>query len=277
VLEVVRPPDHHAEAAMDTASKFEALESIRLSDGVFRQVFQLIANGTLAAGERLPAERELARSLGVSRSSVREGLRVLDQLGLVDVRRGAGVFVVKDTWKASSGLLWLPWLIEHQEQVIELVRAREVIEPGIASLAALSLTHRDKDDLTLIQDDLARALATEDFERAVALDGAFHTRIAEITKNKVLETLVRSMHAIIHRNIGGPYHFKHHIGDKALHEHSKILSAIIDRSPLRAATAMRTHLCNVRATLDDAVRNAKSTNRSFPVDGRKRLGERSQR
>jgi GntR family transcriptional regulator, transcriptional repressor for pyruvate dehydrogenase complex len=246
---------------MTSQSKFEAVGSVRLSDAVFRQVFQLITGGKLAPGERLPPERELASTLGVGRSSVREGLRVLDQLGLVDVRQGAGAFVMKDIWRARSGLLWLPWLIENREQVIELLQAREVLEPPIAGLAAANASDRDKEELRCIHAKLEAALAANAVEEAVTQDSAFHARIAQLAKNSLLEMLVRSMHEIVHSNIAGPYHFKSQVGTKAVREHAKILSAIVSGDVEDAGEAMRLHLRNVRATLEAAVRSARRSDK----------------
>jgi GntR family transcriptional repressor for pyruvate dehydrogenase complex len=238
-------------------SKFEAIAPVRLSDGVFRQVLQLITNGILGAGERLPPERELAKTLGVGRSSVREGLRVLNQLGLVEVRQGAGAFVVKETWKTGGGgLLWLPWLIEHREQVVELLQVREVMEPELSNIAASTAVGQDKRELAEIHKEFAAALDHDEFDRAVDLDRKFHTRIAEISKNKVLITLINSLHDILHQKIGGPYHYRSHIGGSALREHAKILAAIENDNGARAAAAMRTHLRNVRVTFELAADNA---------------------
>jgi GntR family transcriptional repressor for pyruvate dehydrogenase complex len=247
-------------------SKFETLAPVRLSDGVFRQIFRLISNGTLEAGERLPPERELARNLGVSRSSAREGLRVLDQLGLVDVRQGAGAFVVKNAWKAGSGLLWLPWLIEHRDQVIELLQVREVVEPEMAKIAAGAATSQDRRDLRSIHDEFSRALAANDSGAAVALDREFHARIAEVSKNKTLATLVSSLHEIVHQKIGGPYHYRTCIGASAIREHAKLLEAIGKGSGARAATAMRLHLRNIRATFENAIGSAGELDRTPDAD-----------
>jgi len=240
-------------------SKFEMLAPVRLSDGVFRQIFRLISNGTLEAGERLPPERELARNLGVSRSSAREGLRVLDQLGLVDVRQGAGAFIVKDTWRAASGLLWLPWLIEHRDQVVELLQVREVVEPEVAKIAAAAAMDKDRKDLESIHDEFSRALAAKDSDAAVALDREFHTRIAAISKNKILATLVGSLHEIVHQKIGGPYHYRTRIGSSAIREHARVMEAIAKGSGARAATAMRLHLRNIRSTFENAIGTAEET------------------
>jgi GntR family transcriptional repressor for pyruvate dehydrogenase complex len=164
---------------------------------------------------------------------------------------------MENTWRAKSGLLWLPWLIEHREQVIELLQAREVFEPAIASLAAANVRSKDKDDLKRIHARLEAALAENAIEEAVAQDNAFHTRIAQVAKNNLLEMLVRSVHEIVHSNIAGPYHFTSQIGRKAVCEHAEILDAIVSRDVEGAGTAMRLHLNNVRKTLESAVRSAK--------------------
>lgn len=246
---------------------FQSLQSTRLSDSVFRQVFNLITEGKLAAGDRLPPERELASAFGVSRSSVREGLRALDQLGLVDVRQGSGAFV-KDTWRAGSGMLWLPWLIEHRDQVLEIVEAREIIEPVIAGVAATKASAAEKSELAQFLSDLEEALKASDVLAAVAADCAFHARIAQIANNGLLEMLVRSMHSVVHSNIAGPYHHETLIGRQALTEHATILAAIVKGDPDAATAAMRLHVSAVRRTLEATVKAANEQ----PINGTAKPG-----
>src|SRR5262245_46615986 len=111
------------------------IQSTRIYEEIGRQVKQLIAEGRLKTGDRLPPERELAEKFVVSRTSVREALRALESLGLIEIRPGEGTFVRQVSVDALVGPLAL-MLPSQREAIGELFEARRVLEPAIAALAA---------------------------------------------------------------------------------------------------------------------------------------------
>src|SRR4029453_12712716 len=111
------------------------IKSTRIYEEIVRQVKAMIAEGRLKGGDRLPPERDLAEKFVVSRTSVREALRALESLGLIEIRPGEGTFVRE---------MSVEWLVEplalvmasQREAIGELFEARRVLEPAIAALAA---------------------------------------------------------------------------------------------------------------------------------------------
>src|SRR6476659_9242521 len=166
----------------------QAVESQRLYRQIAEQLRGLITGGEFAAGSRLPAERDLARQLGVSRPSVREALIALEVEGWVEVRVGSGVYIRhhpqgnghgKANGHAAGPAEWGP---------LELMRARELVEGEVAALAArrarkLQITAMS-DALARMQDDAHAGIVPRDG------DEAFHEAIAQACGNEVLRDTV---------------------------------------------------------------------------------------
>src|SRR3569623_34716 len=126
----------------------QTLEPQRLYRQIAGQLRTLIGKGEFKPGARQPAERDLAKQLGVSRPSVREALIALEVEGWVEVRTGAGVFVLE---RAKKPIVTRKSIAENEWGPLELIRARRVIEGEVAALAA---THAKRKNLQAIRDAL---------------------------------------------------------------------------------------------------------------------------
>src|SRR4051812_2968632 len=162
-------------------------EPQRLYRQIADQVRALITQGEFAPAARLPAERDLARQLGVSRPSVREALIALEVEGWVEVRTGSGVYVKK---RPRNGDASHAAIKPTEWGPLELIRARKVIEGEIAALAA---THAKRRDI----DAIARAIASMQADAdkgTMPLEGdrAFHAAVAESAGNVVLLETVQA-------------------------------------------------------------------------------------
>ena len=136
----------------------EPVKSTRIYEEIVRQVKQLIAEGQLKSGDRLPPERDLAEKFMVSRTSVREALRALQSRGLIEIRAGEGAFVRDvsvETLIEPLALVILP----HREAVGELFEARRLLEPAIAALAARRATREEIQEMERILEDQAKEVA----------------------------------------------------------------------------------------------------------------------
>ncbi len=114
---------------------FFSLKAKRLSDSAVEEILGLIREGKLELGSKLPAERELITRLSVSRSSLREAIRMLEATGVLVVRPGRGTWI-RDDYRRPARDGWLSWLPHHQKDVTELLEMREPLEVQAASLAA---------------------------------------------------------------------------------------------------------------------------------------------
>jgi DNA-binding FadR family transcriptional regulator len=214
-----------------------AVESQRLYRQIADQLSALIASGEFANGQRLPAERDLALQLGVSRTSVREALIALEVSGKVEVRVGAGIYV-----GASRPFAVADPKSEGQGP-FELLRARWLIESEIAAEAARKWR---KEDLTPIRAAVEEMKECQRRNRdATASDRNFHLGIATATHN---DALVSVVHDLWDRGRGAIWRrMEHHfqtpeLRAAALHDHRAIFEMLEARDARGARAAMRRHL-----------------------------------
>lgn len=195
-----------------------------------------IASGRYPVGTRLPAERDLTERFAVSRPTVREAMIALELQGLVEARKGSGVFVRATS--ASSGAE------ELDIGAFEMIEARRLLEGEVAAVAATGIT---EDHLAELR-DLLEQMAQEDSGAAEAADRRFHIVIAEATENEVIVKTVTDYWDMRERSpLAREMLFKAgSLGvDERLKEHGRILEALEARSPEAARTAMRQHLNRV--------------------------------
>ena len=216
----------------------QAVEPRRLYRQIADQIAQLIASGEFPPGARLPAERELATSLGVSRASVREAIISLEMGGLVEVRVGTGIFVTAPVPQGTPAG-------DGGPGPFELLQARRLVEGEIAALAA---SKADREDLEALRECVARMEAhVDDFAVREASDREFHLRIAKATGNGSLELVVEGLwnqRAELWGRMQRHFHTVD-LAHKTIRDHAAILEAIMARDPAGARAAMHRHLTRV--------------------------------
>lgn len=216
----------------------QAVEPKRLYRQIADQLRTLIRRGEYEVGTRLPAERDLAAKLGVSRPSVREALIALEVEGLVEVRPGSGIHVVAREPAASA-----PRLEPSAFGPFEIIRARQLIECELAAMAALHATKEQvaglREALVLMEDELAGGTMP------IRGDRLFHVRVAEIAENGPLLRTVGELYD--ERNNPLFEQMGHHFENdkswrKAIAEHRAVVAAIAAHKPEVARIAMHQHL-----------------------------------
>jgi len=217
----------------------QAVEPKRLYRQIADQLAQLIASGEFPAGARLPAERELAVSLGVSRTSVREAIISLEMSGLVEVRVGTGIFVVASRDTASR-----PG-VDAGPGPFELLNARKLVEGEIAALAARTATPAD---IAALEESVARMAANvDDFARREAEDAAFHRLLAKATGNGSLELVVEGLwnqRAELWGRLQQHFHTAE-LAQRTIRDHGAIAAAIAAHDADAARAALHRHLSRV--------------------------------
>lgn len=224
---------------------FQPIRRSRLYEGIVRQVQDLIGTRHLAPGSRLPGERELAEALSVSRASVREALRVLHYIGVVDVRPGEGTFVATTPPTPLDPSMY--GLLSERTALLDLVEARRILEDGIVHVAARRAT---RDDLEALEEALTHREAELDSgKHDVAGDLQFHALLAEATGNMMLVSAMRHLNEMwlqarekTGRRAATPR--------KALRFHRQILTAVRRRQPAAARRALRRHLEDMRIDIE---------------------------
>jgi len=150
----------------------------------------MLLSGELRPGERLPPEKELSEKLGLSRSSLREAVKALELIRVLDVRRGDGTFVTS----LEPGLLLeaMSFVVALHEDtsILELFEVRRILEPGAAALAARRCQPADIDRLLAMLDEVDIGTSVEDL---VAHDLKFHGYLSELSGNSYLSSLLESL------------------------------------------------------------------------------------
>lgn len=219
---------------------FEAIRRNKVYEEVAKQIERLILK-KLQPGDKLPSERELAETLGVSRSSIRDAIRSLELIGMVEPRQGAGT-VVREI-SASSVVTPIATVLTHQRQAVsELLDFRKMLEPPLAARAA---SHASDEEIQEMEQVLSRQ--EEKLKRgelAVEEDSEFHYSVAMASENsvvlKVLDVLMDLLRDTRERSLqveGRP--------QKSLAGHRRVLAAIKRRDPAGAEIAMRRHIQDV--------------------------------
>jgi len=210
----------------------------RRYEQVAEQIQRLIASGALSPGDRLPPERELAAKFGVGRSSLRDAIRTLEVMGIVESRHGSGT-VVRDLSTDSLVVPLASVLAHKRELVAELLDVRRMIEPALAARAAANAT---EEELSRLEDILQRqAEKVRRGEPSIEEDSEFHYTIALAARNSVvlrvldvLMDLLRESRARSLQVSGRP--------ERSFAGHQRILRAIKRRDGPAAEAAVRKHL-----------------------------------
>jgi GntR family transcriptional repressor for pyruvate dehydrogenase complex len=223
---------------------FSPVEDRRVFKEILVQLDQAIVDGRIGAGDRLPSERELAQQFGVARTSVREALRVLEALGVVQVRPGAdhGATLVEGPGNAFRDLLQFQLALRHIS-IASLVEFRYVIESWAAGAAA---TRASKEALgevsTILAAMKAPTLGPAEFQ---VLDASFHLEIARLSANELLMLILEGARNAIERvmlDALTAVEDWESVRRRLVREHGAILSAITGGESARASSLMRRHI-----------------------------------
>ncbi|WP_202817617.1 FadR/GntR family transcriptional regulator [Kribbella sp. ALI-6-A] len=237
------------------------------TDVVVQSVRQMIIDGRLRSGDRLPIEKELAAALGVSRNALREGVRALSMMGVLETRQGDGTYVT--TLDPSMLLAPMGFVVDLQDGTgtHHLHAVRRMLETEAAASAARQIEPAELDAaaelLRLNEAELRRA--DPNHEAVIENDIAFHAIIADAARNPVLAALInalggRTMRDRLRRSITQPG------ADETAHrEHLSILAALTTHDPDRARTRMAAHLFTVEDYLLETQRRAPDPE-TEPVD-----------
>lgn len=224
-------------AATPMPSTAKPADPRRLYQQVADQIRTVIEESHFAPGTRLPAERELAQQLGVSRPSLREALIALEIQGIVETRMGSGVYVCAQPTAAA------PEAVALGESPSELMQARAMLEGASVTLAAARLSRSGLERVRACVDAMR-----QDIRRGhppIDADRRFHVAIAELTGNSLVARLTGELFDGRHSPISSRMSVRAetpHTWEVALAEHEAILRALEARDPQEAAAAMSVHL-----------------------------------
>jgi GntR family transcriptional repressor for pyruvate dehydrogenase complex len=231
--------------------EFTRVPRTSLSDHIVDQITDLISRGALKAGERIPSEKQLCLRFGVGRTSLREALRSLSVMGVLETRMGDGTFVAGDSSRFMErsfqwGLLMNPKIVE------DLVETRLMLESHTAYLAAVKAT---PEDLEHAQDAIRRMEASlAEPQKYLEHDLQFHLTIARATQNSILLSLLSTTRGYLQAWIretlaeaaGGSAATRARL---SITEHKRIVRALKNRDSSGARQAMAAHILSSSSDL----------------------------
>ena len=217
----------------------------KLHEQIVAQIEELVHSGNLQHGDRLPPERELSSIFGVSRHSVREAIRCLEQQGMLKSRAGSGTFVVLDESCPLSEFLAVA-VHREKSKISEIFQFRRMLEPQIARLAARNADQADIMQMEEIMGDQMQSL--DDPVLAGAHDQAFHIALARATGNSVLFHIAERIADVLSfiRDEVSQTAQRQHLSLKG---HKALLSAVREGDPEKAQKAMENHLAAIEQTM----------------------------
>ncbi len=219
-------------------AEFEAVRKTKLYEEVAKQIQRQIVEGSLKPGDKLPPERELAEKFEVSRSSVRDAIRALELIGLVEPRQGDGT-VVCDLSADSLVNPLATMLLRKRELVGELLDVRKMIEPPLAARAA---THAAPEEIAYLEAILRRQREkVRSGELAIEEDSEFHYTIARAAKNSVVLKVLDVLMDLLRESRARSLQVEGRL-QRSLAGHQRILNAIKRRDAAGAEAAMYQHV-----------------------------------
>ncbi|MDK2794592.1 MAG: GntR family transcriptional regulator, transcriptional repressor for pyruvate dehydrogenase complex [Caldanaerobacter sp.] len=219
-----------------------------ITEAIIEQIKEKIVRGELKPGQQLPSERILAESFSVGRSSVREAIRALQYMGILEVRSGEGTFltenlsILSDRFKTSY--------IVQRYSLIELIEARKIIEGETVYLATKRSNEEEKESLREVFEEAIKA--EEDVEVFLEADFAFHKKIAEMSNNSVLEEFFTAIRELTLKENLEVIKKEGQI-QRAIAFHREILNCILIGNPELAKKKMLEHLSDIELAVKELI------------------------
>ena len=230
---------------------YKRIKQPKISDVIAEQLEGMIIEGTLKPGQKLLAERELAKQFEVSRPSLREALQKLEAKGLLESRQGGGTFVSAEIGASFTEPLF-DLLAKHHEFSYDLLEFRHAMEGISAYYAALRGTDTDKARIQNCYDELLKAHASEDGAREAKADAEFHMSIAEAAHNAILLHIMRGLLSLLQQSIELSFetlYTKNEVRAAIPAQHESLLRAILNSNPQEAREAAHHHIAFVEESL----------------------------
>ena len=218
----------------------------KLYKNIVNQIRKMILSGELKKGDQLPSERDMAQQFGVSRTAVREAIKSLSEIGLIDIMVGRGTFVANNT---ADRIVESVNLLLDVEKVVkeDLHYARKVLEAPIAKLAAKNRKQENIDQLQFLIEKMEKS--KNHTKKFIEVDMEFHVELAKASGNSAFVVLTQAIMQILRSDLTFVLNFQDQT-ETALSHHKKILKNIVSQDIEGAELAMQSHMHQVGNVLE---------------------------
>lgn len=221
----------------------------KLSEKVVDEIRKRIDSGELNIGDKLPNQNVLSQELGVSRTSLREAMNILDLLGVIEQKPGFGTVIRKRVPQINpEGLR--PTLLTDEKTTKELLEARLIIETGTARLTAQHATKKQAQSLSGMVEQMRDCLESKRFKEYSLVDLKFHKTVADMSKNRFLREAFVSIKQHMELFITEHTTLLSHVLEDSQKHHIAICGAIADQDPERAAREMEKHIIYLQGSFE---------------------------
>jgi len=224
----------------------ETVAPSAVTDTAIGRIKEMILSGELAPGDRLPPEAVLAERLGLSRNSLREAVKGLSLMGVLDVRQGNGTYVTSLQPGLLLGAMEFVVDFHRDDTVLQFLEVRRILEPAATAMAATRMTDAD---LAAVEAHLAALPPEPSVEELVTSDLEFHRMIVQGSGNQVLASLIDSLSGPIHRARTWRGNVDAGAWARTVREHDAIFQALCSRTPPVAHAAAIVHIAGVEQWL----------------------------
>ena len=219
--------------------EYMGVERVSAPMQVVKAIRDAIRRGELKEGDRLPSETVLANQLGVGRSSYREGMRILNAYGVVEIRQGEGTYIINKC--AERVFEFMGFFPEDNTNLRMLIDLRRILEIGSLQLAASKVSRQDIAKLESLVEEMNESIS---YERNIYLDKSFHELLISLTGNELL-VQIYSMLSQMQANLMSQLMCHSDVVHDAKLSHERILNALKDGNVKEVTQAMGEHLDNV--------------------------------
>jgi GntR family transcriptional repressor for pyruvate dehydrogenase complex len=232
----------------------------KLADSVIEEIKRMIKSGELKEGDKLPNQNIFSAQLGVSRTSLREGLNTLTRIGVIEQRPGYGT-VLRSRIPALFTDHLAPPLISDKEATIELIDARRFIEIGAAEMAVKNANSEQINEMGLLIKEMPRSLKEGRINDYIEQDIAFHFLIAKGSHNRFLVNLFVNIRGFMEQYMRESFRLLPYMLERSLKFHQNIYQAIKSRSRSKAVSQMERHILDIQRAIQNYYRNQEQKTR----------------
>lgn len=248
---VIGPTNYRKEATIP----FKKVETTRKATEVITQIASAIELGEFSVGDRLPTERDLADAIGVSRTSVREGLSLLGMEGIVERVPGSGTYLASCD---PLALKRVQMTLEHSEEPHEIFEWQRLVEPGIALLALEKARPEHLEPVRQALDSMRQAVERSDRDAYSESDREFHLAVADICESALISRQMRQLVALMSQVVwksmkryGVAQAEEHRYLEHSLRFHETLYGALLDHDRQAVEIAYQEHYKTVQAVVFD--------------------------